>query len=131
MRKDHRMTPLEIVNTFMAAASKRDYDTALPLLADDVEYQNMPLPAVAGPAAVKETIEMLLGMCSDSEWVVHRQVADGELVMNERTDRFLVEGRWLELPVAGVFAVRDGHIALWRDYFDLDTIMKQMAPPAE
>ena len=45
--------------------------------------------------------------------------------MNERTDRFLANGRWAELPVAGVFVVRDGKIAIWHDYFDLDTIMKQ------
>ena len=61
---------------------------------------------------------------------MHRQVADGNLVLNERTDRFLVGGRWLELPVAGIFELRDGLIVLWRDYFDLDTIMKQMAPPS-
>jgi limonene-1,2-epoxide hydrolase len=125
------MTPLETVNTFMRAAAKRDYDTALPLLTDDVDYHNIPLPPVHGPDAVKDTVEMLLGMCTDSEWVVHREVADGDTVMNERTDRFLVDGKWLELPVAGVFVVRDGRIAVWHDYFDLDTIMKQMSPPTD
>ena len=81
-----------------------------------------------GRDAVRETLEALLGMASESEWVVHRELADGSTVMNERTDRFHVGDRWLELPVAGVFQVRDGSIVLWRDYFDLDTIMKQMAP---
>ena len=119
---------LELVNTFMKAASAGDYDTALSLLSEDVEYQNMPLPAVTGRDAVRETLEALLGMASASEWVVHRELADGSTVMNERTDRFHVGDRWLELPVAGVFRVRDGKIVLWRDYFDLDTIMKQMAP---
>ncbi|MDX6285064.1 MAG: limonene,2-epoxide hydrolase [Frankiales bacterium] len=123
------MTALEIVNTFMAAAAKRDYDAALPLLADDIEYHNIPMPAVHGRDAVKETLEMLLGMATEAEWIVHREMADGDTVMNERTDRFLVDGRWLELPVAGVFVVRDNRIVLWRDYFDLDTIMKQLAPP--
>ena len=78
----------------------------------------------------RETLEALLAMGSESEWVVHREVCEGSVVMNERTDRFHVQGRWLELPVAGVFVVQDGKIALWRDYFDLETIMKQMAPPA-
>jgi limonene-1,2-epoxide hydrolase len=121
------MTPLETVHAFMAAAAARNYDVALGLLADDVEYQNMPLPAVHGVAAVKETLEMLLATAESSEWVVHREAANGDLVMNERIDRFLVGGRWLELPVAGVFELRDGRIVLWRDYFDLETIMKQMA----
>ncbi len=122
------MTPLETVHAFMTAAANRDYDTALGLLTDDVEYQNMPLPPVHGAAAVKETLEMLLASAESSEWVVHREAASGDLVLNERTDRFLVNGNWLELPVAGVFELRDGRIALWRDYFDLETIMKQMAP---
>ncbi len=124
------MTPLETVNAFMTAASKRDYDTALGLLAEDVEYQNMPLPAVHGRQAVKDTLEMLLATAESSEWVVHREVTSGEVVMNERTDRFRVNGRWLQLPVAGIFEVREGRIALWRDYFDLQTIMSQMSPPA-
>jgi limonene-1,2-epoxide hydrolase len=46
--------------------------------------------------------------------------------MNERTDRFLLKGEWVDLPVAGVFEVRDGRITLWRDYFDLPTIMNKM-----
>jgi limonene-1,2-epoxide hydrolase len=124
------MTPLATVNAFMTAAASRDYDTALDLLTEDIEYQNMPLPAVHGRQAVKDTLEMLLATAKASEWVVHREASAGDVVLNERTDRFLVDGRWLELPVAGVFEVRDGRIALWRDYFDLQTIMAQMAPPA-
>jgi limonene-1,2-epoxide hydrolase len=122
------MTPEETVNAFCAAAAKRDYATAMPYLADDVEYQNMPLPAVHGTAAVKETLEALLALCTDSEWVVHRQLVSGSTVMNERTDRFRMHGRWVDLPVAGVFEVQDGRIVLWRDYFDLPTIVNAMTP---
>ena len=117
------MTPLEIVNTFMSAAAKRDYDVALPLLTDDVEYHNIPIDPVVGPDAVKEQLEFLLGQTAGSEWVVHREVASGDTVMNERTDRFFVNGAWIDLPVAGVFVVRDGRIAIWHDYFDLQTVM--------
>jgi limonene-1,2-epoxide hydrolase len=120
------VSPLEVVHAFMAAAEKRDYDAAMELLADDVEYQNMPLPPVHGKAAVRETLEALLALCTDSEWVVHRELASGDLVMNERTDRFEMGGKWVDLPVAGVFELRDGRIALWRDYFDLPTIMNEM-----
>ncbi|MCU1380483.1 MAG: hypothetical protein JWN29_3466 [Acidimicrobiales bacterium] len=121
------MTALETVNAFLVAAAKRDYDTALPLLTDDVEYQNMPIAPVKGRAAVKEQLEMLLAMGADSEWKVLREVADGDTVMNERVDRFQINGQWADLPVMGVFVLRDGLIAEWRDYFDLQTIMGQLA----
>lgn len=124
------MTPRETVAAFMAAAEQREYDTALPLLAEDVEYQNMPLPAVHGRAAVRETLEAMLALCTGAQWVVHRELSDGDTVMNERTDRFELHGRWVDLPVAGVFVVRDGRIVLWRDYFDLQTVLAGMEPPA-
>ena len=122
------MNPLETVNAFLAAAAGRDYDTALALLTEDVEYQNMMLPAVHGRDAVRETLEGLLALCTDSEWVVHRELAQGDLVMNERTDRFRIGEIWTDLPVMGMFELRNGQIALWRDYFDLQTIMAAMTP---
>jgi limonene-1,2-epoxide hydrolase len=124
---------LDVVRAFLKAAAARDYDAALALVTDDVEYQNMMLPAVHGKDAVEQTLEALLALCSDAEWVVHREVASGDLVLNERTDRFKLNGAWTDLPVAGVFELRDGKIALWRDYFDLQTIMSAMtalSPPA-
>ena len=124
----HNLTPPEIVNAFVAAAAKRDYDTAFAYLAEDVEYQNMPLPAVHGHQGVRDTLEALLALCTDSEWLVHRQLSSGSTVMNERTDRFEMHGRWVDLPVAGVFEVQDGKIVLWRDYFDLPTIVNAMTP---
>ncbi len=120
-------TALETVNAFMKAAADRDYEAAADLLTDDIEYQNMPLPPVHGKDAVKQTLDMLLANAAGSEWVVHREIGSDNLVMNERTDRFLINDKWMELPVAGVFELRDGKIALWRDYFDLETIMKQMS----
>jgi limonene-1,2-epoxide hydrolase len=118
----------EIVNEFLTVAAKRDYDRALALLAEDIEYQNMMLAPVVGRDAVRETLEMLLGMCADSEWVVHRELTDGTVVMNERTDRFHHNGEWFDLPVMGVFEVQDGLIGKWRDYFDLSTVMTRMFP---
>ncbi|MET0473326.1 MAG: limonene-1,2-epoxide hydrolase family protein, partial [Mycobacterium sp.] len=37
------------------------------------------------------------------------------------------DGRRIDLPVMGVFEVRDGRIAAWRDYFDLATVTAGLA----
>ena len=122
------MTPVEIVNAFLAAAARRDYTVALPMLSEDVEYQNMPIAPVKGREAVKEQLEALLAMATDSEWKVLREVVAGDVVMNEQVDSFTINGTRAELPVMGVFVVRGGLIAEWRDYFDLHTIMSQPSP---
>jgi limonene-1,2-epoxide hydrolase len=47
-------------------------------------------------------------------------------VLNERVDSFIVNGRPVVVPVAGVFEISGGKIKAWRDYFDLATYMNQL-----
>jgi limonene-1,2-epoxide hydrolase len=44
----------------------------------------------------------------------------------ERTDKFTINGMRIELPVAGIFEVVDGNITFWRDYAEMQTLIKQM-----
>ena len=117
------MTNEEIVNTFMARVTAMDLDGALELVADDVEYDNVPMGPVHGPDGIRSVFAQLEGTVDKMEWIIHRQVASGDLVLNERTDRFGSGDKWADLPVAGVFEVHDGKITLWRDYFDLTGMM--------
>ena len=61
------------------------------------------------------------------EFRVLNIVADGDTVMTERVDVFVLPNVTIELPVMGTFEVRDGKIAKWRDYFDLNQYMIQLA----
>ena len=116
----------EIVNEFMARVVRLDLDAACELVSDDVEYDNVPMGKVFGPDGIKGVLAQMVGMLDEVDWVIHRQVAAGSLVLNERTDRFGKDGKWIELPVAGVFEVIDGRITLWRDYFDMTTFTDQL-----
>jgi limonene-1,2-epoxide hydrolase len=49
---------------------------------------------------------------------LHRNVAEGNTVLNERTDAIVLGPLRLQFWVCGVFEVHDGQITLWRDYFD-------------
>jgi limonene-1,2-epoxide hydrolase len=120
------MNAEEIVNEFMARIVRMDLDAACELVSDDVEYDNVPMGKVSGPDGIKSVLGQMVGMLDEVDWVIHRQVASGSLVMNERTDRFGLNGKWMDLPVAGVFEVHDGRITLWRDYFDMTTFTNQL-----
>jgi limonene-1,2-epoxide hydrolase len=97
------------------------------LLADDVSYENVPIGPIAGPEAVRAALDGFLAPVVEVEWRILREVATGDLVVNERLDRFRFGSGWLELPVAGFFEVADGKIRLWRDYFDLASYTNQLA----
>lgn len=117
-------TPDEIVTAFIRRVEEGQLDEACALLAPDIAYENVGLDVVHGDEAVKGFLSGFLGMTTQVEWIVHRQIAEGATVANERTDRFLINGRWREGRVAGFFEVRDGRIALWRDYFDLGLVQR-------
>jgi limonene-1,2-epoxide hydrolase len=121
------VSPDETVTAFIAAMEAKDLDAAMALTADGIEYDNVPMETAHGADATRAMLESFVGMSDEIEWVVHHQVAAGDIVMNERTDRFRSGDRWLEIPVAGVWQVEDGLITLWRDYFDLEGLMKQMS----
>ncbi len=120
------MAAEDIVNEFMARIQRMDLDAACELVSDDVEYDNVPMGMVSGPDGIKSILGPMVGMLDEVDWVVHRQIASDTLVLNERTDRFGKGGKWMDLPVAGVFEVHDGKITLWRDYFDLTSMTNQL-----
>ena len=95
--------------------------------ATDLEYDNVPPETIQGKDAAREFPAPLVGEVVGVEWVVHEQVAAGDLVMNEPTDGFRFGEVRMELPEAGMFRVRDGVITLWRDSFDMPTFETQMA----
>jgi limonene-1,2-epoxide hydrolase len=113
------MTAEETVNAFIKAVSAKDFDRVAELATEDIVYHNVPLDSVTGIPAMRDVLSIM----EEGEWIVHRQVAVGDVVMNERTDRLKINGNWVELPVAGVFEVHDGRVTLWRDYFDMQMVM--------
>jgi limonene-1,2-epoxide hydrolase len=124
-------TAEQIVTDFIHAIERKDLDAALALAAADIVYDNVPMNAVTGVEATRATLESFVTSSDEIEWVIHHQVAVGDVVMNERTDRFRTGANWVEIPVAGVWEVRGGRITLWRDYFDLQGLMTQMSAAAE
>jgi limonene-1,2-epoxide hydrolase len=122
------MTPEETVDAFIARLVTPDLDAACELVSADLEYDNVPMGKNHGPEGLKAFLAPMVDGLDEVEFVVHRQTATGNVVMNERTDRFRLGENWLELPVVGVFELDDdGLITLWRDYFDMQMFNDQMA----
>lgn len=106
------------VEKFLTALRDKDLDTADSLLADDLVYQNVGFPTIRGR---RRTIKLFQGMQRPSmgfDVKIHRTAADGNTVLNERTDVLRFGPVRLVFWVCGVFEVQDGRITLWRDYFD-------------
>jgi limonene-1,2-epoxide hydrolase len=84
---------------------------------------------VSGPEGVRAVLEPFFAPTLENEFRVLREAVNGNIVFLERLDRHLLASGWVELPVTGVFEVNDGLITLYRDYFDLNTIMSKWPQP--
>jgi len=118
----------ETIDAFIAAWGRMDIDAVMDFFTDDAIYENVPIdPPNEGKEAIRKTIDGLTGMATGVEWIVHHQVASGNVVMNERTDRFKIGDRWVGARVMGVFELEGDKIAKWRDYFDLQQFQSELA----
>ena len=118
-----KLSPDELVTEFCKKWLTADPDELAGYFTEDAVYHNIPMEPVHGREAIKEFIAGFTAGFDGIDFQVHRQISDGNVVMNERTDvMHRKDGGESPLPVTGVFEVVDGRIAAWRDYFDLATV---------
>ena len=112
-----------MVTEFCALWSHPDLDELVSRFTEDAVYHNIPMAPVEGRPAIRDFIAGFLAGFDGIDFTLHHQSGQGAIVMNERTDVMRrKDGSEFALPVMGIFEVRDGLIAKWRDYFDLATI---------
>jgi limonene-1,2-epoxide hydrolase len=117
----------KIVRDFVAAFNANDVERIMGFFAEDAVYHNIPVAPVKGTAAIRAVIQSFAGMASRIDWIVHQLAETREgVVLTERTDRFLIKDKWVELPVMGAFELKDGRITAWRDYFDMKQFQSQL-----
>ena len=118
-----KLSPDELVTEFCKKWLTADPDELAGYFTEDAVYHNIPMEPVQGREAIKQFIAGFTAGFDGIDFQVHRQISDGNVVMNERTDVMRrKDGGEIPLPVTGVFEVVDGRIAAWRDYFDLATV---------
>jgi limonene-1,2-epoxide hydrolase len=113
----------ELVTEFCKLWASPNPDELAGYFTEDAVYHNIPMEPVRGREAIREFIAGFLAAFDGIDFEVHRQVSDGALVMNERTDTMRrKDGEKIPLPVMGVFEVDNDRIVAWRDYFDMAAI---------
>ena len=110
----------EIVRRFCTVVFPRmNADELIEYFAPDALHHNIPLPPLRGREEIYASFKGLPERFEAVEVEILNQVSVGDLVMNERTDYFVRDGRTTALPIAGVFRMEAGKIKEWREYFDL------------
>ncbi len=117
---------IALIRRFLEACVRADPDEFASYFTEDAIWSNSPWPPVVGRDAIRETLRRGARQMKALPWEVRHIIAVGEVVMTERVDNFLVGDTQVRVPCMGVFELRDGKIAAWRDYWDLKQFEAQL-----
>jgi limonene-1,2-epoxide hydrolase len=117
-----------VVREFIDAWREADARKLADFFTEDAVVWNDGRTTVRGREAIREHFMLQLSACTDCDFEITQTAVSGNTLFNERIDRMKIAGAPIELPVAGVFEIDDaGKLVAWRDYFDLNTVMTQLA----
>ena len=95
---------------------------------EDAVFQMMARDPVRGQPAIAEELANQAAWATNFDLAVLNIASTGNVVLVERLDRFDMNGTTVKVPVVGVFECDDaGKFTAWRDYFDWDGMMQQVA----
>jgi limonene-1,2-epoxide hydrolase len=106
-----------MIREFFQAWERRDTDQIVASFTDDAVYHNISLEPLVGKAEIRDFVAGYEGRPAEPAEIRH-QLATGNLVMNERVDHVTLGDRKFDVPICGVFEIRDGRISRWTDYYD-------------
>lgn len=119
-------TAQAVVEEFIDAWNRMDFDAIIGALDRDVLYHNIPLKPLQGREAVRDYLQEAWRFES-VDWQTINIAVAGNIVLTERIDNFVINGTHVSLPVMGTFEIVDNRIAAWRDYFDLASYKAQLS----
>lgn len=125
------ITAENVVTGMWQALSRRDWDAVKAFLSDDCLYVDMPVPAVSarGPENIVTRLKIGLEQLAGYENHDGVLVSSGSDVMYEHSETWTFQtGEQGVLRFVTVHKVVDGKIAVWKDYWDMNSLVA-FAPP--
>lgn len=126
------MSHTETLRQLFADLESIDFEAVASRCAKDCRYEDVPVGDAAtaiGPAAIIAKLSGGLGDLESLETTIHEILEHGDTVLVERTEVWHhPTGESASLPVMAVFKFREGKIVLWRDYWDMQTLIGQQPP---
>jgi len=116
----------KLVEGLSRALYERDFDKVASYFTADSHYEDVPAPdgGADGPDNIVKRLKIGLEPIEKYVHHLHRMVADGDTVVTEHTeDWHWHTGEVVSLPFVSIHVIEGGKIKLWRDYWDLATLM--------
>jgi limonene-1,2-epoxide hydrolase len=118
------MSAEEVVRAELSAWSSLDADEIMKYFAPDAIWDDPSHGSISGHEEIRKAVEGFLSPMTQADSEIRNLLGTDHIVMTERVDRFIYDGKNLDVPIMGIFEVVGDKIVAWRDYYN-------MAPPPE
>jgi limonene-1,2-epoxide hydrolase len=118
----------QVVIDFFKAFDRLDLDGALSYLTEDCVHDDKPVGIHKGKEEIRRFFAPQMKELKSFRAELKESLSIGDTVMNERIDWIELQGgKKAEIPVMAAFEIRGGKIAVWRDYYDMNSFHKQIS----
>ena len=114
---------IEIVKSIQSANERRDRAAILALVTPDLEYHyHVGSKPVKGPEGLGRFLDSYWSRFKDGEWHIDTFALSGNTLLMEGWEQLteIATGQRVTNRYMGAMEFRDGKIAGWRDYFQLN-----------
>ena len=117
----------EVVEAFVSALERLDYDAAIALAGEDIRWVNYPWTTSRNKRQFERVLRGMFGDATRFEvkYADIHERGDG-VVYTDRVDIFEGGGVKMSLPVQGEFRVREGRVVEWVDRFSWLSLIAQL-----
>ena len=114
---------IDFVKRLQAAADRRDRAAILAMVTPDLEYHyHVGSKPVKGPEGLGRFLDSYWSRFKDGEWHIDTFALSGNTLLMEGWEQLteIATGQRVTNKYMGAMEFRDGKIAGWRDYFQLN-----------
>jgi uncharacterized protein (TIGR02246 family) len=124
-------SPQSVVRRFFAAWAEPDADELASFFHDDAEWHDGPQGVRRGAEAIRDELTSQLTAVGGVAVEVRTMLSAGDIVMVEQVSTFTVNDTPIAAVVMAVFEFdTDGRILQWREAYDLESTLNQIAAAA-
>jgi len=112
------MTPEEVVRAELEAWASLDADKIMAYIADHATFlPGFSFPTYSGFKEIRKAMEGFVKVMTKCDIEIVNLAVVGNVVLTERVDRLIFDGKPVDAPGMGAFEVSGDKITAWRDYF--------------
>jgi limonene-1,2-epoxide hydrolase len=112
------VSPEDVVLAELKAWGSGDAEEITSYFAPGAIWENVPIGVVRGREEIRRSVEGYLAHIAEMTIEVLNIASAGNVVLTERIDHFVWDGKSTAARCMGAFEVSGDKIVTWRDYFD-------------